>query len=218
MNVTRAPALLGAFAFSLAMSFGCGPEYPNCRNDDNCHDREYCVDGHCQQCRANTDCEAGQRCDRGACVADEAYECAGDADCGPGRACTNHRCVTVASTDTSTPAAATATSACSSVDIYFDFDMSTLSSNARDSLAQTSRCIQSEAPSGISVRGMTDPRGTEEYNFTLGEHRAHAVRDYLSRMGTQRDQIRTTSAGEEYAEGSDENGYAQDRRAEIRRP
>jgi peptidoglycan-associated lipoprotein len=59
--------------------------------------------------------------------------------------------------------------------------------------------------------GVTDPRGTEEYNIALGDRRAQAVRAYLVSLGIEQARIAVTSVGEEMAQGSDESGWAQDR-------
>jgi peptidoglycan-associated lipoprotein len=97
--------------------------------------------------------------------------------------------------------------------VYFAYDSSELDSRARSSLETSARCL-TQRNNTARVTGMTDPRGTEEYNLALGERRARTVTQYLSNMGV--DQTRPHSVGEEMAAGNDESGWANDRRAEIR--
>src|ERR1700748_3798513 len=79
--------LLGTCLFGLALSLAaCGPDYPKCDGDGDCHKGEFCINNLCQQCRNNADCAAGQRCSAGACEAIPGY-CTSAADCGPGKTC-----------------------------------------------------------------------------------------------------------------------------------
>lgn len=102
---------------------------------------------------------------------------------------------------------------CELTPVYFAYDSSELDGRARSTLESTARCL---VPRNAAVRvtGMTDPRGTEEYNLALGERRARTVTQYLSNLGV--DQTQVSSVGEEMASGEDEPGWARDRRAEIR--
>ena len=67
----------------------------------------------------------------------------------------------------------------------------------------------------VQVTGMTDPRGTEEYNMALGDRRARTTRDQLQRLGVGRRDMTTHSVGEEHATGADEYGWSRDRRSEL---
>lgn len=55
--------------FSLAAlgATACGPQYPSCERDDNCHSGEYCVFSQCQACRHANDCSSSERCVQGRC-------------------------------------------------------------------------------------------------------------------------------------------------------
>jgi len=70
---------------------GCPPKYPKCDKDANCKQKEYCVNGMCQQCRDTRDCAKGQQCNKGRCDAIPGY-CESITDCPDGQACINNRC------------------------------------------------------------------------------------------------------------------------------
>lgn len=66
----------------------------------------------------------------------------------------------------------------------------------------------------LELIGRADPRGTEQYDLALGEHRAHEVTDFLHQHGVA-SRIRETSRGALDATGRDEDGWRQDRRVDL---
>jgi peptidoglycan-associated lipoprotein len=199
-------AALGALA-------GCGgPQYPNCNNDSQCHQGEFCVNGTCQQCRpGGNDCPAGQQCVGGRCDAIPGY-CGSSADCPSGQECRGNRCVTVA---VSRPEPEPEQRLCSMQSVYFEFDSSELDESARAALSTNAQCIQQRNMQSVQATGYADPRGTEEYNLALGERRARSVQSYLGNSGVDSSRLGVHSVGEEMAGGSDEASWARDRRVEI---
>ena len=99
--------------------------------------------------------------------------------------------------------------------VYFSFDSSELSSVARDMLSGDARCLKARSGAPITVTGMADSRGTEEYNLALGQKRAKVVVSYMVSLGVDAERLKDHSAGEEYARGTDELGWSLDRRAEF---
>jgi peptidoglycan-associated lipoprotein len=99
----------------------------------------------------------------------------------------------------------------------FDYDSSNLSSQERDILAQVAKCLTTGALAGKSVRltGRADPRGEQEYNMNLGEHRATSVRKYLVGLGVVDGHMSETSRGALDATGTNEAGWQNDRRVDI---
>lgn len=99
--------------------------------------------------------------------------------------------------------------------VFFAYDQSQLSSDARATLDRQVQWLQRYPQVSIQMAGNTDERGTEEYNLALGQRRANAARDYLVAQGVSSARIRTISYGKERpaATGSDEQAYAQDRNA-----
>ena len=211
----RALKRLGTCLFGLACTVAaCGPDYPKCDTDEDCQKGEFCINNLCQQCRNNADCPAGQRCSSGACEAIPGY-CNSSADCGPGKTCENNQCVAVRKSAPPPEAPQTLNTGCDLGPAYFDYDSSTLSDSARDQLSRNASCIREKGARGVHLTGMTDPRGTEEYNLALGERRAQSALQYMKSLGASGD-ITYSSKGEELASGSDESGWARDRRVEFR--
>ena len=68
----------------------------------------------------------------------------------------------------------------------------------------------------VSLTGRTDPRGTEEYNLALGDHRAHTVVDYLTHLGVEPKQVAVSTRGALDATGRDESSWQLDRRVDLR--
>ena len=104
---------------------------------------------------------------------------------------------------------------CANEPVYFAYDSSELDASSREKLSRSARCLDGQRPGEIVVTGMTDPRGTEEYNLALGERRAHSVRTYMQSLGVRAGNVRAVSVGEEMASGRDEGTWARDRRAEM---
>lgn len=83
------------FAFVLlaaGLSFGCRArvEPPMCTANAGCSAGEACIDGSCQACRDDADCD-GQRCIAFRCSA-EPDACNVDEQCEPGLRCVESRC------------------------------------------------------------------------------------------------------------------------------
>jgi peptidoglycan-associated lipoprotein len=102
----------------------------------------------------------------------------------------------------------------------FDFDSSQLSSSDRDILQQVAKCMTDGALKGKNVEliGRADPRGEQEYNMTLGSSRSTAAHNFLKGLGIADSRMTETSRGALDATGTDEAGYAKDRRVDIRAP
>jgi peptidoglycan-associated lipoprotein len=197
----------------LVLGVGCGPTYPKCDNDEDCHEGEFCVNGQCQMCRTDADCPTGQACNAGACEPISGF-CQSSADCPGGQECENNRCVSTAQTTSDLPPPDNG-SGCSLSPVYFAFDADDLDSSARNAIQANVSCMQEQNMTGVHVTGHCDPRGTEEYNLALGDRRARAVANYMVSLGLDSGSVTSSSMGEEMASGTDESSWSRDRKVEF---
>jgi peptidoglycan-associated lipoprotein len=102
-------------------------------------------------------------------------------------------------------------------DIYFAFDSSSLSDQAREILDKTADYLRTNPELSMTVEGHCDERGTEAYNLALGERRAESVKTFLVDMGIDTSRLKTVSYGEErpVATGHGEAAWARNRRAQF---
>ncbi len=100
---------------------------------------------------------------------------------------------------------------------HFAFDSSSIAGEAAKALDPLATCFTTGPAKGrgMVLTGHTDPRGETEYNFALGQRRAGSVGDYLTSKGMQKSQVQSTSKGEIEATGTDEQGWAKDRKVVI---
>ena len=82
-------------------------------------------------------------------------------------------------------------------DVFFDFDMFTLSDAARATLQKNADWMKRWTTTRVSVEGHADARGTAEYNLARGERRGSAVRAYMVSLGIAADRLLAVSKGEE---------------------
>lgn len=100
---------------------------------------------------------------------------------------------------------------------HFAFDSAEVGPTAGTMLDPLARCFISGPGKGKGLRlvGHADPRGETEYNFALGLKRAASVSGYLGGKGMEKGRLDTTSKGELDATGTDDAGWARDRKVEI---
>jgi peptidoglycan-associated lipoprotein len=102
-------------------------------------------------------------------------------------------------------------------DPHFDYNTDELTPEDRTVLDQLATCMTTGPLKGkaVSLIGRADPRGTEEYNLGLGSRRATSVSSYLEKLGVGQPQLAVTTRGALDATGTDEAGYAKDRRVDV---
>lgn len=81
--------------------------------------------------------------------------------------------------------------------VNFDYDSSTLSSNARKQLAENGEWIKANVGVTVQIEGHCDSRGSVEYNLALGERRAKSVKNYMVGLGVDSKRLTIISYGEE---------------------
>ena len=99
--------------------------------------------------------------------------------------------------------------------IFFSFDRSDVSPEAREILTRQADWLRRYPNVTVTIEGHCDERGTREYNLALGERRAQAAKNVLVALGIPASRISTISYGKERPAvvGSTEEAYAQNRRA-----
>jgi peptidoglycan-associated lipoprotein len=99
--------------------------------------------------------------------------------------------------------------------VFFDYDSSSLSTEAQATLDRQSAWLKQYGDVKIVVEGHCDERGTREYNLALGERRANAARKFLVGKGVETARVSTVSYGKERPAntGSGEEAWAQNRRS-----
>ncbi len=101
--------------------------------------------------------------------------------------------------------------------VYFGYNNYQLDGTEYGKIDAVANYLQSNARAVLVVEGHCDERGTEEYNMSLGEYRAQAVRSYLLSSGIDAERIQTASFGETRpaVSGSGESVWRLNRRGEF---
>ena len=103
--------------------------------------------------------------------------------------------------------------------VKFSFNQAVIPSDAAAVLDDLVRKIMAyDKAVYVEIEGHTDSTGGEDYNFTLGERRASAVRDYLAKAGVPLHALNVISFGEAspVADNGTSKGRAQNRRVVVR--
>jgi peptidoglycan-associated lipoprotein len=196
-----------------------------CADDSACLQGEKCVEGACEKpldrCSSNTDCAAGQvclfelctkcfedeHCGSGTiCVDGSCAACASDEDCDEGQSCEGGTCTEMVIE----PGEVVAPDGCGLEPVYFKFDSSALTKEAKAVLDAWIPCL--EEGRIYTLIGRADMKGEEGYNLSLGLDRAKAVKDYLVEQGVSSKNLLVASAGKHIADSSE---HETDRRVDI---
>jgi peptidoglycan-associated lipoprotein len=102
--------------------------------------------------------------------------------------------------------------------VYFDFDKFALRADAKMALDANYMLMVEFTDAFVKIEGHCDERGTVEYNMSLGEKRAKAVKDYLIGRGITEGRLSIISYGKERPVDSQstEDAWAKNRRGEFR--
>ena len=101
--------------------------------------------------------------------------------------------------------------------VSFDVNSNRLTANAKDILAKTAEGLKGQEDLTVEIAGHTDSVGNAEYNLTLSQQRAEAVRDYLLDLGVSESQLTAKGYGESKPIRSNETkeGRERNRRVEF---
>jgi len=102
-------------------------------------------------------------------------------------------------------------------DVLFDVGKSDLKPGAREKLAKISGIVLSHPGLKLEVEGHTDSTGSEEFNQTLSEHRANAVREFLIQQGVNEASVTARGFGKSQPVATNDTaaGRQQNRRVEM---
>ncbi len=243
MKPMRRPyKLMLAVSFSIgAIVAACGgAKYPNCDNDEGCNSEGHkgvCVDGKCVACRDSAGCAKGEECKLGQCTAivdycDDSHPCSGT--------CKDHHCQKVTAQVSRDPTACDDTEHfcpqgehCQNGHCVappkggpgcqdfpppkYAYESPELTEDAKKTVQRLAACLTTGTLKGAHVLlvGHCDARGEYEFNLGLGAERAEGAKKLLMSLGVPADVINTTSRGKLDAVGTDEAGWANDRRVDI---
>ncbi len=101
--------------------------------------------------------------------------------------------------------------------IFFDYDRSDITDDARAKLDAKVPVLTQNTGVRIRIAGHTDSRGSDEYNLALGQRRAAAAKRYLTDRGIDGSRIEIVSFGEERPTCTDESEgcWSRNRRDEF---
>lgn len=104
-----------------------------------------------------------------------------------------------------------------SEDINFDFDSSSLTAMAQETLRSKAAWMRNNPGVNVVIEGHCDERGTAEYNLALGDRRAQSAKAFLVDLGIAPSRLATISYGEEMPVDprATEEAWAKNRRAHF---
>ncbi len=102
-------------------------------------------------------------------------------------------------------------------DVQFEFNSYQLSEQAKEVLTANAEWIKAHPNANVTIEGHCDDRGTQAYNYVLGEKRAIRTKAYLASLGVDANQLQTMTFGKDNpaCRESSESCYQQNRRAHL---
>jgi peptidoglycan-associated lipoprotein len=101
--------------------------------------------------------------------------------------------------------------------VFFDYDESNLSEDARRILQAKVNLMREMPDLRIRIEGHADERGSDQYNDALGQQRAAAIKRYLVGFGIAESRLEIVTFGEQrpMCQSAEEGCWARNRRAEF---
>ena len=101
--------------------------------------------------------------------------------------------------------------------VHFAFDSAAVKDSEQAHVKAVADALTSEPNVKLLIEGNCDERGTEEYNRSLGERRALALREALAKLGIDAQRVRTISYGKDQPAdpGHTEEAFAKNRRGDF---
>lgn len=101
--------------------------------------------------------------------------------------------------------------------VNFEYDKATLGADAKKKIQGNADWMKKNPNTKLQIEGHCDARGSIEYNLSLGERRANAVKSYMTSLGIPGARLSVISYGKEkpLANGDSESDHARNRRANF---
>lgn len=102
-------------------------------------------------------------------------------------------------------------------DIQFEFDSAQLTEQAKNILASNAEWIKAHPDAMVTIEGHCDDRGTQAYNYVLGEKRAIRTKAFLTSLGVNEQQLHAMTFGKDNPACRDysESCHQKNRRAHM---
>lgn len=102
-------------------------------------------------------------------------------------------------------------------DIQFEFDSAQLTEQAKNILASNAEWIKAHPDAIVTIEGHCDDRGTQAYNYVLGEKRAIRTKAFLTSLGVNGQQLHAMTFGKDNPACRDysESCHQKNRRAHM---
>jgi outer membrane protein OmpA-like peptidoglycan-associated protein len=102
--------------------------------------------------------------------------------------------------------------------VYFGYDLASVKADEATKVARVMEALKARGSGyDLLVEGHADERGTEEYNRALGERRALAIRELLTKSGLEGTRVFTRTFGKDQpaVASHDEAAWSKNRRGEF---
>jgi peptidoglycan-associated lipoprotein len=101
--------------------------------------------------------------------------------------------------------------------VYFKYDSFEIDPDGKAAINNNAGILKANSGLRVQIEGHCDQRGGIQYNLALGEKRANAVKNALSKAGISGDRITTISYGKEKPidTAMTEDAYAKNRRGNF---
>jgi peptidoglycan-associated lipoprotein len=101
--------------------------------------------------------------------------------------------------------------------VHFAFDSAAVRKSEQANVQAVANALGKDSSALLRIEGNCDERGTEEYNRSLGERRALALREALAKLGVDPARIQTVSFGKDRPvdTANNEAAWSKNRRGEF---